>query len=82
MTTSERSLEHAELLVMQRAYKAAVDEWITAIRAEEDLASVHPTLAQVDVWEQAHLDEEKARNKAKKAKQDYEAAIRHRLFHF
>jgi len=82
MTTTERSLQDAELLIMQRAYKAAVDEWVKAIRAEEDLASVHPTLAQVDVWEQAHLNEEEARNKAKQAKKDCEAAIRQSFFHF
>jgi hypothetical protein len=47
-----------------------------------DLASVHPTLAQVDVWEQAHFNEEEARNKAKQAKKDYEDAIRECIFHF
>ena len=75
-------MEHAELLTMQKAYKAAVDEWVTTIRAEEELASTDPTVAQVDTWEHAHFKEEDARNKAKKAKKDYEEAIRQSLFHF
>jgi hypothetical protein len=75
-------MEHLELLTMQKAYKIAVGEWVATIRAEEDLASVHPTLAQVDEWEHAHFGEEEARNKAKKAKKEYEDAIRKGLFNF
>jgi hypothetical protein len=78
----EEAMEHLELLTMQKAYKTAVDEWVAAIRAEEDLASVQPTLSQVDEWEHAHFKEEDARNKAKKAKKDYEDAIRKGLFNF
>lgn len=65
---------------MQHAYKAAVDTWITAIRTEESLASVDPTLAQVDLWEEAHFKEDEARNMAKTAKKDYEGAIRQTFF--
>jgi len=75
-------VENAELSTMQKAYKAAVDEWVAAIRAEEDRASGDPELAQVDEWEHAHFKEEEARNKAKQAKNDYEAAIRERFFKF
>ena len=75
-------MDDAELPTMQKAYKAAVDEWVTAIRAEEDLASTEPSLAQIDDWEKAHFREEAARNTAKKAKKDYEEAIRQQLFHF
>jgi len=74
--------EHAELDRMQRAYKAAVEEWIAAIRKEETLASANHTLAQVDRWEQAHFDEEDARKRAKAAKASYEAALRKKFFHF
>jgi hypothetical protein len=63
-------------------YKAAVEEWIVAIREEERLASVDPNVARVDDWEGAHFKEEEARNKAKKAKKDYEDAIRQGLFGF
>jgi hypothetical protein len=36
---------------MQTAYKAAVEEWITAIKQEEALASVNHSVAEVDKWE-------------------------------
>jgi hypothetical protein len=75
-------MENAELSTMQQEYKTAIEEWIAAIRAEEALASVEPTLAQVDRWEEAHFAEEAARNKAKQAKADYEAAIRKTFFNF
>jgi hypothetical protein len=79
---AERTELLAELSAMQKAYKAAVNQWVTAIRAEEDLALVEPTVAQVDEWEQAHFKEEEARNRAKAAKKDYEDAIRQDLFYF
>jgi len=47
MANTELS-QHAELSTILAAYKAAVEEWITAIREEESLASVDPTVAQVD----------------------------------
>ena len=75
-------MENTELLQMQKAYKAALDEWMKAIKAEEDLVSVDPTLAQVDLWENAHFTEEEARNKTKAAKKDYEDALREKFFHF
>ena len=40
--------EDAELDRLQAAYKAKVDTWVTAIRAEEELASVDHTVAQID----------------------------------
>ena len=65
---------------LQSAYKAAVEDWITAIRAEEALASVNHSVAEVDRWENAHFHEEDLRNKAKAAKKDYEAALRFEFF--
>jgi len=67
---------------MQSTYKAAVDEWITAIRQEEALASVNHTVAQVDEWESAGFREEVARTKAKAAKTIYENALRQEFFDF
>jgi hypothetical protein len=72
--------EHAELDRMQGAYKAAVDRWIAAIRAEEALASVNHTVAQVDQWENAHFLAEDARHEAEAAKAAYEGALRSRFF--
>ena len=62
------------------AYKAAVDEWITAIRHEESLASVDHSVAQVDAWEGAYFAAEEARGKARAAKEAYEAGLRATLY--
>jgi hypothetical protein len=64
------------------AYKAAVEEWIAAIRQEEALASVDHSVAQVDQWEQAHFKEDEIRKKAKAAKKQYEDALRERFYGF
>jgi len=67
---------------MQKAYQAAVEEWIAAIRHEEELASVNHTIAEVDKWEQAHFEEDEVRNKVKAAKKRYEDALREKFFGF
>jgi hypothetical protein len=74
--------EHAELDQMQGAYKEAVEQWIVAIRKEEELASANHSVAQVDQWEAAHNDEEGFRDKVKSAKREYEAALREKFFGF
>jgi hypothetical protein len=74
--------EHAELDRLQREYKAAVDAWVMAIRAEEELASANHTVAEIDRWESAHFTEEAARDKAKLAKKEYESALRSEFFGF
>ena len=74
--------EDLDLDQMQGAYKAAVEEWVTLIREEEALASVNHSVAEVDRWEQAHLQEEVARDKALAAKKEYESALREKFFHF
>jgi hypothetical protein len=72
--------EDPELDRLQGAYKAAVEAWITAIRAEEALASVHHRVAEVDKWENAHFLAEEGRARAESAKADYETGLRARLF--
>lgn len=79
---NEETLQEADYTTMQQAYKAAVEEWIAAIRKEEALASVHPSVAQVDTWEHAHFAEEEARDKALEAKKEYEDALRKGMFGF
>lgn len=73
---------NAELDQMQQEYKAAVEDWIAAIRHEEALASANHSVAQVDRWEQAHFAEDDARKKAKAAKEKYEDALREEFFGF
>jgi hypothetical protein len=74
--------ENAELDQMQAAYKAAVEEWIAAIKQEEALASVTHSVAEVDKWEAAHFREEEIRDKVKAAKKRYEDALREKFFGF
>ena len=76
------SIEIAELDQMQSNYKEAVEEWIAAIRQEEALASVNHNVAEIDQWENAGDNEEKARDKAKAAKKAYEDALREEFFNF
>ncbi len=71
-----------ELDQLQRAYKYAVEAWITAIRQEEALASTEHSVAEVDKWEEADFAEEEARDKAKEAKREYEEALREKFFNF
>jgi energy-converting hydrogenase A subunit M len=73
---------HAQLDQMQRAYIAAVEQWIAAIKQEEALASVNHTVAEVDKWEKAHFREDEIRNGVKAAKKKYEDALREKLFGF
>ena len=72
----------SELDQMQSAYKAAVEEWIAAIKEEEALASVNHSVAEVDKWEAAHFREDEIRNKVKAAKKQYEDALREKFFGF
>jgi hypothetical protein len=72
----ENTVDVAKLDRLRDAYKAAVEEWITAIRREENLATPDHTVPAVDVWEHAGFDEEEARDKAKDARQAYEDALR------
>jgi len=74
--------DNAHLDQMQAAYKAAVEEWIAAIKEEEALASVNHSIAEVDKWEAAHFKEEEIREKVKAAKQRYEDALRQKFFGF
>ena len=71
-----------ELDQMQTAYKAAVEEWIAAIKQEEMLASVNHSIAEVDKWEAAHFVEDEIRKKVKAAKKNYEDALREKFFGF
>jgi hypothetical protein len=74
--------EIAELDNLQAAYKAAVEEWIIAIKKEEALASVNHSVAEIDQWEGAHFEEDEARNKVLEAKVAYEGALRRKFFNF
>jgi hypothetical protein len=74
--------DDAQLDQLQAAYKNAVETWIAAIRKEEALASVNHSVAEIDLWEQAHFDEDEMRNTVKDAKAKYEDALREKFFGF
>ncbi|MGC1875415.1 MAG: hypothetical protein WA699_11375 [Pseudolabrys sp.] len=76
------TIETAELDQMQKLYKAAVEDWIAAIRQEEAWASVNHDVADVDKWEAAHSREEDLRNNVLAAKKRYEDALREEFFGF
>ena len=76
------SSEHPELDELQAAYRTAVESWISAIRNEEALVSANHSMAEIDRWEQAHLDEDDMRNAVKAAKENYEDALRAKFFGF
>ena len=76
------SEDHSSLDELQTAYKAAVENWISAIRKEEALASVNHSVAEVDLWEDAGFQEEKLRKVVKESKAKYEDALREKFFGF
>jgi hypothetical protein len=77
------AIDPAELDAMQARYKSAVEAWINAIREEEALATpAEHSETDIDNWEAAGENEEAARDKAKSAKADYEAALRKEFFNF
>ncbi len=76
------TIDTQELDQLQANYKAAVEEWIAAIREEEALASGDHSVAEIDKWEAAHFREEEIRDKAKEAKSEYEDALLEKFFGF
>jgi uncharacterized protein involved in exopolysaccharide biosynthesis len=72
-----------ELDQLQAAYKAAVDEWVKAIRGEEALASnSEHSVAELDKWEAAHFREHKLHREVDFRKRLYEDAMRRVFFGF
>jgi hypothetical protein len=77
------AIELSELNHLQSDYKAAVEQWIAAIRHEEALASAAThSETRIDEWEEAGFAEEAARESAKTAKSAYEDALREEFFNF
>jgi hypothetical protein len=78
----ENATAIAELDRLRQAYKDAVEQWIAAIRSEENLATADHSVSAIDVWEHAGFGEEAAREKAKDARRQYEDALREIDFNF
>jgi hypothetical protein len=75
-------MENAELDRLRQAYLDAVDKWRAAIRQEEELATPNHTMGDFDAWDRAHLSEESARDRAKRARDEYKDALRRVLYGF
>jgi hypothetical protein len=71
-----------ELDQLQAAYKAAVEEWITAIRQEEALASGNHSVVELDKWEAAYFHENRKQREVIYKKKLYEDALRREFFGF
>ncbi len=69
-------MDNAQLDRLRQAYKDAVDEWVTAIRKEEALATPDHSVHAWDVWERAGFAEEESRGRAQAAKEQYEDGLR------
>lgn len=75
-------MENPELENLRLKYKAAVDQWIAAIRAEEDLAKIDHSMVADEAWDQANFAEQDARDAAKAARAAYADAVRQELYNF
>jgi hypothetical protein len=71
-----------ELDQLLAAYKAAVDEWVAAIREEEALASATHSVAELDKWEAAGFREGQKRREVIYKQRLYEDALRREFFGF
>jgi len=71
-----------ELDELQAAYKAAVDNWVAAIREEESLASANHNVIELDQWEAAHFREHKLHKEVDFRKRLYEDALGREFFGF
>jgi hypothetical protein len=71
-----------ELDRLQANYKAAVDDWVAAIREEEALASVTHNVVDLDKWEDAGFRENKKRKEVIYRKRLYEDGLRREFFGF
>ncbi len=70
------AIERQDLDILQKAYKEAVDLWITAIREEENLATPDHSIAAWEIWEQAGFKADEARERANAAKEAYKDGLR------
>ena len=69
-------MDTTELDRLRLAYKTAVDEWVAAIREEEELATPDHSMVQMERWDAACFREQDANKKAQKAKDGYKDALR------
>ncbi len=69
-------MDNSELDRLRQDYKDAVQQWVTAIREEEAIATPDHSIHAWDLWEKAGFAEEKARKLVQAAKGRYEDGLR------
>lgn len=71
-----RTMITTDLDQLRSGYKTAVDEWVSAIRAEEALATPDHSMTAMEKWDEARFREQDAQEKATKAREAYKDALR------
>jgi hypothetical protein len=61
---------------LRLSYKAAVDEWVDAIHAEEALATPDHSMIAMEQWDAAHFKEHDAHTRVTEARDAYKDALR------
>jgi hypothetical protein len=64
------------------SYTQAVDAWVSAIRAEESLATEDHSMVQMEKWDDAGFKLHDAELTAKKARDAYKNALRKKNYGF
>jgi hypothetical protein len=69
-------MSNTELDQLRVSYKAAVDDWVDAIRAEEALATPDHSMIAMEHWDAAHFKEHDAHTRVTEAREAYKDALR------
>ena len=75
-------MDTSNLDTLRLAYKQATDQWVSAIRTEEALATPDHSETAWEKWDDAVSAEQDAQAKAKHAKDAYKNALREANFGF
>ena len=70
------SMSKANLNDLQTTYKQAVDQWVSAIRAEEALANADHSETEMEHWDTADFQVQDAQKQAKEARDAYKEGLR------
>lgn len=71
------SMSKPNLDELQAAYKEAVEQFVTAIRAEEALATPDHSETAMEKWDSADFSVQDAEKKARKARDAYKEGLRY-----
>jgi len=69
-------MSNSDLDELQHAYKAAVDRWVAAIRAEEALANADHSETAMEKWDTADFAVQDAEKQAREAREQYKDGLR------